>query len=150
MSTVLKLLYAMRESPRAWVIGEKSVECFIEALVENFEHRRRGREPGEEKSETDGEDGEKKFWILVSDDDYNVWNYMETVRSMVKSLRLAAHPNTLLLMSSVASFAGGSGDEIDGATTAVDRRAHENRGEGEHGGDGNDDDDDNERNKVKR
>lgn len=150
MSTVLKLLYAMRESPRAWVIGEKSVERFIEALVENFEHRRRGREPGEEKSETDGEDGEKKFWILRSDDDYNVWNYMETVRSMVKSLRLAAHPNTLLLMSSAASFAGGSGgDEIDGATTTADRRAHENRGEGEHGGDGNDDDDDNERNKVK-
>ena len=150
MSTVLKLLYAMRESPRAWVIGEKSVERFIEALVENFEHRRRGREPGEEKSETDGEDGEKKFWILRSDDDYNVWNYMETVRSMVKSLRLAAHPNTLLLMSSAASFAGGSGgNEIDGATTTADRRAHENRGEGEHGGDGNDDDDDNERNKVK-
>ena len=75
---------------------------------------------------------------------------METVRSMVKSLRLAAHPNTLLLMSSAASFAGGSGgDEIDGATTTADRRAHENRGEGEHGGDGNDDDDDNERNKVK-
>ena len=40
MSTVLKLLYAMRESPRAWVIGEKSVERFIEALVENIEHRR--------------------------------------------------------------------------------------------------------------
>ena len=50
MSTVLKLLYAMRESPRAWVIGEKSVERFIEALVENFEHRRRGGEPGEEKA----------------------------------------------------------------------------------------------------
>ena len=157
MSTVLKLLYSMRESPRAWVIGEKSVECFIEALVENFEHRRRGREPGEEygtgtdgEEKSDSEDGEKKFWILRSDDDYNVWNYMETVRSMVKSLRLAAHPNTLLLMSSAASFAGGSGgDEIDGATTTADRRAHENRGEGEHGGDGNDDDDDNERNKVK-
>ena len=54
MSTVLKLLYAMRESPRAWVIGEKSVECFAEALVENFEHRRRACEnPARKKRETE-------------------------------------------------------------------------------------------------
>ena len=78
---------------------------------------------------------------------------------MVKSVRLAAHPNTLLLMSSAASYGVGEKGVDIMVTTA--EHAHENRAKGDVEGSVNQDEDfqdegedededyDNERNKAK-
>ena len=59
---------------------------------------------------------------------------------MVKSVRLAAHPNTLLLMSSAASYGVGEKGVDIMVTTA--EHAHENRAKGDVEGSLNQDEDD--------
>ena len=160
MSALLKLLYSMQESPRAWVLGEKCVGSFADALLESFERACEKMPEYQNGPKTKREDGEeeKEFRMLKSDDKCDVFDYLELVKSMVKSVRLAAHPNTLLLMSSAASFGVGEKGVDIMVTTA--EHAHENRAKGDVEGSVNQDEDedegedededyDNERNKAK-
>ena len=150
MCAFLNVFYSMRESPRAWIVGETCARGFVDALVDSFQHQYE-KVPGYQNGpETDSEDSDPDhFWILRSEEDYNIQQYMQTVRNIVKTVRLVAHPNTLLLMSSAASFGGcgggcGCGGENEkkfDATTTADWYSRDNIEEGEVGADRNDNDD---------
>ena len=98
----------MQESHSGVGVGRKCVGSFAEAMLESFERACEKMLEYQNGPKTKREDGEeeKEFRMLKSDDKSDA-DYLELVKSMVKSVRLAAHPNTLLLMSSAASYGVG-------------------------------------------
>ena len=131
MSALLKLLYSMQESPRGVGVGRKMRWKFRGSDVGKFRARAKKNAGISERAENQERDGEeeKEFRMLKSDDKCGVFDYLELVKSMVKSVRLAAHPNTLLLMSSAASYGVGEKGVDIMVTTA--EHAHENRAKGD-------------------